>query len=344
MTRGRRRQIGAHYTSERDILKLIRPLFLEGLRAEFDAAMADKSTRARARLDELHRKLASLRFLDPACGCGNFLVVAYRELRALELDILKERYGTQQALSFNEVSSLSTVDVNQFYGIEIEEWPARIAEVAMWLMDHQSNMRVHEAFGQPFVRLPLKNSPHIRNDNALRMDWNELLPASECSYVMGNPPFVGHHYQTAEQKVDQQKILREIKARGVLDYVTNWYWRAGEFIYGSAIRAAFVSTNSICQGEQAGLFWNDLFSWFGIKITFAYQTFAWESEARGIAHVHVVIVGFAQKAVDPKYIYEITEDKVSQSLVDNISPYLVAGPDKALVPISKPLCDVPQMF
>lgn len=221
VTRGRRRQIGAHYTSERDILKLIRPLFLDGLRAEFDAAVADKSTRARARLDELHRKLASLKFLDPACGCGNFLVVAYRELRALELDILKQRYGGQQALSFNEVSSLSTVDVNQFYGIEIEEWPARIAEVALWLMDHQSNMRVHEAFGQPFVRLPLKNSPHILHANALRVDWNELLPAGECSYVMGNPPFVGHHYQTAEQKEDQQKILREIKARGVLDYVTN---------------------------------------------------------------------------------------------------------------------------
>ncbi len=178
--RGRRRQIGAHYTSERDILKLIGPLFLDELRAEFDGILADRSTRQRARLDELHRKLASLRFLDPACGCGNFLVIAYRELRALELDVLKERHGTQQALSFTEVSTLSTVDVNQFYGIEIEEWPARIAEVALWLMDHQSNMRVHEAFGQPFVRLPLKQSPHIRCGNALRMDWNELLPAGSA--------------------------------------------------------------------------------------------------------------------------------------------------------------------
>ncbi len=344
VTRGRRRQIGAHYTSERDILKLIRPLFLDGLRAEFEAAVADKSTRARARLDELHRKLASLKFLDPACGCGNFLVVAYRELRALELDILKERYGTQQALSFNEVGSLSTVDVNQFYGIEIEEWPARIAEVALWLMDHQSNMRVHEAFGQPFVRLPLKNSPHIRHGNALDSDWNAWLPACECSYVLGNPPFIGHHYQSDAQKADQKAVLREIEGRGVLDYVTNWYWRACEYIGDMAVQAAFVSTNSICQGEQAGVFWNGLFERFGVKITFAYQTFAWESEARGKAHVHVVIVGFARQPAGARFLFQNAGGEVARTAVENISPYLVAGPDRAFVPIPKPICEVPQMF
>ena len=344
LTDKERRRIGAHYTSERDILKVIRPLFLDALRAEFEAIRADRSSRKRVRLDELRQRLSTLRFLDPACGCGNFLVLAYRELRALELDILREQHGTQQALTFDEVNRLSTLDVDQFYGIEIEEWPARIAEVALWLMDHQSNMRIHEAFGQPFVRLPLKNSPHIRHANALRMEWGELLPAGECSYVLGNPPFVGHHYQSVEQKIDQQLVMRDVSAKGVLDYVCNWYVKASEYITGTRIQAGFVSTNSICQGEQAGILWTELFGRFAITITFAYQTFSWESEARGKAHVHVVIVGFASTATGPKWIYQ---EEVGDSLriaADNISPYLVPGPDRVFLPLSRPICHVPQMF
>src|SRR5665213_2395874 len=184
MTAPERRHIGAHYTSERDILKVIRPLFLDSLRAELSAAISDRSNRRRSRLDTLRDKLTTLKFLDPACGCGNFLVIAYRELRLLELDLLRQIYSQQGSLSLEEVYRLSQIDVDQFYGIEIEEWPARIAEVALWLMDHQMNMRIHEAFGQHFLRLPLRNTPHIHHANALPMDWNDVLPAAECSYCL----------------------------------------------------------------------------------------------------------------------------------------------------------------
>jgi hypothetical protein len=344
LTSTERRKIGAHYTSERDILKVIRPLFLDGLRADFDLIQADRSTRQRARLDEFRQRLSQLRFLDPACGCGNFLVIAYRELRALELEVLRAQHGAQQALSFDEVNRLSTIDVDQFYGIEIEEWPARIAEVALWLMDHQSNMRIHEAFGQPFLRLPLKNSPHILNANALRMDWNTLLPAEQCSYVMGNPPFVGHHYQSGEQKADQRVVMRDVKAQGVLDYVSNWYLIAANYIAGKRINVAFVSTNSVCQGEQAGILWGELFARFPLTISFAYQTFSWQSEARGAAHVHVVIVGLTESRNLRKYIYENAGDTTLRKLVSNISPYLVAGPNRVFLPRSSPLCEIPRMF
>lgn len=342
--KGERRQIGAHYTSERDILKVIRPLFLDRLKDEFEGAKADRSGRGPRRLSDLRQHLSTLRFLDPACGCGNFLVIAYRELRNLELDILLEQHGRQQALTLDEVNRLSTIDVNQFYGVEISEWPVRIAEVALWLMDHQSNIRIHEAFGQPFLRLPLRNSPHIRNDNALQMNWDDLLPRHECSFVLGNPPFVGHHYQNEQQKMDQQLVMRDIPARGVLDYVSNWYVKAAEYITGTSCGVAFVSTNSICQGEQAGILWTELFSRYGITITFAYQTFAWESEARGRAHVHVVIVGFSLEAPTAKVVFQTADDALLKTTADNISPYLVPGPDRAFLPIRRPICDVPQMF
>ena len=292
-----RRKVGAHYTSERDILKLIGPLFLDGLRAEFASIQADRSTRRRARLDELRQRLSTMRFLDPACGCGNFLVIAYREMRALELDILREPHGAQRVLSFDELNRLSTLDVNQFHGIEIAEWPVRIAEVALWLMDHQSNMRIHEAFGQPFLCLPLRNSPHIHCDNALRMGWNTLLSSSECSYVLGNPPFIGKSLMSGEQKSDMALVTREaggIAGSGVLDYVTAWYIKAAAYISGTSIEVAFVSTNSIAQGEQPGILWNYLFSQHQLTINFAYQTFAWTSEARGRAHVHVIIQCFSR--------------------------------------------------
>ncbi len=190
-----RRQIGGHYTNERDILKVIRSLFLDDLRAEFERAKSSK-----AELRRFHQKLARLRFLDPACGCGNFLVITYRELRSLEIEILKLLHpSTQREL---DIQHLSLIDVDAFYGVEISEWPARIAEVAMWLMDHQMNIRLSEAFGQLFVRLPLKKSPTIVCGNALRLDWKKILPPGQCSYVLGNPPFVGQSFQTAEQKED----------------------------------------------------------------------------------------------------------------------------------------------
>ena len=339
-----RRQQGAHYTSERDIMKVVRSLFLDDLRAEFALVKADRSSRRKARLDEFHERLARLKFLDPACGCGNFLVLTYRELRLLELEVLKERYGGDTTLKL-DLKAFCRVDVDQFYGLEISEWPSLIAEVAMWLLDHQMNLLVSETFGERLVRLPLKKSPRIRCDNALRLDWRQFLPPAECSYVLGNPPFVGHHYQSAGQKSDQQLVLAAIEARGVLDYVSNWYVKAAEYIQSTRIRCAFVSTNSITQGEQAGLLWNHLFQHYRLKILFAHRTFSWMSDARGKAHVHVVIVGFGTVDAVPKPIYDYDSDseKSTLSTVRNISPYLVEGPDRAVSTRTDPICSVPKM-
>ncbi len=199
-----RRQQGAHYTSERDIMKVIRSLFLDDLRAEFDTIRGDRSNRRTSRLQAFHDHLRSLRFLDPACGCGNFLVLAYRELRLLELDLLRELHPTGQQVF--DVGDLIRVDVDQFHGIEYAEWPARIAEVAMWLMDHQMNQRVSEVFGYTFQRLPLRTTPHIVQGNALRIDWKEVLPPSDGVFVLGNPPFVGKQYRTPEQQADMAAV------------------------------------------------------------------------------------------------------------------------------------------
>ena len=201
-----RRQIGGHYTSERDILKVVRALFLDDLRAEFQRIKGNKN-----QLRQFHQKLAGLRFLDPACGCGNFLVITYRELRLLEIEVLTALYGDEQQQL--DIHNLSLVDVDAFFGIEISEWPARIAEVAMWLMDHQMNVRLSEAFGQYFVRLPLRKSPTIVVGNALRLDWKEILPPEQCSYVLGNPPFVGKQFATAEQKADMDLVCGNVERR-----------------------------------------------------------------------------------------------------------------------------------
>jgi hypothetical protein len=334
--------MGAHYTSERDIMKVVRSLFLDELRAEFDTLKADRSTRRKSRLDEFHNKLRSLKFLDPACGCGNFLVLTYRELRRLELDLLRELHGGQQ---FTEVGNAIKVDVDQFYGIELSEWPVRIAEMALWLMDHQMNVEVAEAFGQTFRRLPLKNTPHIVQGNALRIDWNTFLPKEQCSYILGNPPFVGKQYATAEQKQDMELVCGTVKGSGVLDYVTGWYFKAGEYVQGTTIIVGFVSTNSITQGEQVGILWNALFARYHLKIHFGHRTFAWQSEARGKAHVHVVIIGFAVFDTTRKrlYDYEADGERVTVTIPNNISPYLVNGSDVVVLSRSKPLCDVPDI-
>ncbi|MFO1487009.1 MAG: DNA methyltransferase [Verrucomicrobiota bacterium] len=337
-----RRQIGAHYTSERDILKVARSLFLDDLRAEFEARKKDKSTGRIARLEEFHKKLCSLRFLDPACGCGNFLVITYRELRQLELETLQELFGGQRELTLDEVNRVSAVDVHQFYGIEIEEWPSRIAEVAMWLMDHQMNVKISEAFGQLYQRLPLKKSPHIHCANALRKDWREVLPPDQCSYVLGNPPFVGKQYMTSEQNADMELVCGDVKGHGLLDFVTAWYFKAAEYIKGTQIVVGFVSTNSITQGEQVGILWKALFQ-HGLKIHFGHRTFPWVSEARGMAHVHVVIIGFAAVDSVNKRIYDYESDSVTVAKAKNISPYLVEGSDKVVTKSSKPLCNVPEI-
>jgi hypothetical protein len=346
-----RRQIGAHYTSERDILKVARSLFLDDLRAEFEARKQDRSTGRKARLAEFHKRICDLRFLDPACGCGNFLVVTYRELRQLELETLEElltveakgQRRLQRELTLDEVNRLSQVDVDQFYGIEIEEWPARIAEVALWLMDHQMNQKISAAFGQLYQRLPLKKSPHIHCANALRLDWKEVLPPDICNYVLGNPPFVGAKFQTNAQRADMDAIAGDVENHGLLDLVTGWYFKAADYIRGTRIVVGFVSTSSISQGEQAGTLWNYLFQHFPAKIHFAHRTFAWASEARGKAHVHVVIVGFAEFDTPNKRIYDYETEKATVTPAKNISPYLVEGTDLAITNRSKPICNVPEM-
>lgn len=331
-----RRQIGAHYTSERDILKLVRSLFLDELRSEFAAVQGNKK-----RLDEFHQKLGRLTFFDPACGCGNFLVVTYRELRLLELEVLKKLHGRQKVTNIHD---LSRVDVDAMFGIEINEFPARIAEVALWLVDHQMNQRLSEAFGQYFVRLPLTKSATIRQANALRIDWREVLPPERCTYVLGNPPFVGAKYQTAEQRGDIDAVAGEVKNTGLLDYVCGWYFKAAHYIEGTSISAAFVSTNSITQGEQVGILWSELFR-HGVRVRFGHRTFAWQSEARGKAHVHVVIVGFSTNDTSSKWIFDYENDPDMPTVVSarNISPYLVEGPDTVVVNRSKPLCAVPEI-
>lgn len=337
-----RRNLGAHYTSERNILKLIRPLFLDELRAEFERVKGNRN-----RLFEFHKKLRGLTFLDPACGCGNFLVVAYRELRLLELEVLRAaRTSGQLAL---DVHSLVQLDVDQFHGIEIEEFPAQIAQVALWLTDHQMNLRVSEEFGLYFARIPLRTSPHIVHGNALRMDWSEVLPAERCSYVMGNPPFVGAKFMDDAQRADTAAVFAGIDNAGLLDFVAAWYVQAARYISplpraGAGVRAAFVSTNSICQGEQVGVLWGWLLA-HGMKIQFAHRTFQWSNEARGVAAVHCVIVGFGAEDRGDKRIFDYEDIRGEPRVLDaqNINPYLVDAPDVLIAKRSSPISRVPEM-
>jgi hypothetical protein len=296
-----RRHLGAHYTTEKNILKLIGPLFLDELRAEFH-----RVKHQRKRLAEFHQRLAHLKFLDPACGCGNFLVIAYRELRALELDILRILYPDRRAASLDVAEFNILCNVDQFYGIELEEFPAQIAPTALWLMDHQMNLQVSEEFGFYFARLPLQKSATIVNANALQLDWREIVPPHELNYILGNPPFGGKQHQDEEQKAEMARVFADLPGAGVLDFVAPWYRKAaGYMAENPAIKTAFVSTNSITQGEQVSVLWPDLFK-RGIKINFAHRTFQWSSEARGKAAVHCVIIGFALHEVAEKRIFDYT--------------------------------------
>ena len=334
-----RRQQGAHYTSERDIMKVLRSLFLDDLRAEWERLKTDRSSRRRASQNAFHQRLRSLQFLDPACGCGNFLVLAYRELRVLEIDVVRELTtgaGGQQLLPI--------VNVDQFHGLEYSEWPVRIAEVALWLMDHQMNQLASEVFGQPIDRLPLTSSPHIVQANALRKDWNEILPREQCSFVLGNPPFIGKKARNVEQQADMEIVWSGLQGAGTLDYVTCWYRKAADYIQNIRIPVAFVSTNSISQGEQVGILWDFLFQQYGLKIHFAHRTFKWMSEARGMAHVHVVIIGFSNTDRSAKRIYDYAEgnDNATVSEATNINPYLIAANNVTLRNRQTPISNIPE--
>ncbi|HQD99775.1 MAG TPA: N-6 DNA methylase [Novosphingobium sp.] len=291
-----RRAKGAHYTTEANILKVIGPLFLDDLKAELEAIKARRTGRDKE-LAKFQDKLTRLTFFDPACGCGNFLVIAYREIRRLELEALRAQYGDQQI----DAALLARVTVDQFYGIEYQEFPARIAEVAMWMMDHIANNEINEAFRLNYARIPLKDSAHILHGDALETDWSSLLPPQRCSYIMGNPPFVGAKFQSEFQRKQVRAVAGLGGSGGTLDYVAAWFIKAGQFCaVNRRIRIAFVSTNSICQGEQVAQLWPILFDRHGLEIAFAHRTFSWGSEARGKAHVHVVIVGLAHRDHEPE--------------------------------------------
>lgn len=345
----KRRQLGAHYTAEKNIMKVVRSLFLDELRAEFEAAKKDKSGRGPNRLRDLQKKLAALKIMDPACGCGNFLVVTYRELRQLELEILIELHANELAEIQHEfaldVTQLSQINVDQMYGIEIEEFPARIAEVALWLADHQANVLLSEAFGQFYRRIPLRKSPHIHVANALRKDWREVLPPEQCSFILGNPPFVGKKEQNEVQKEDMEMAWGDVQGAGVLDFVTGWYRKAANYMSGTKVVTAFVSTNSITQGEQVPILWSELLQQNHVQIHFAHQTFAWQSEARGKAHVHVVIIGFAEYTPSKRTIFEyddINSDPVPVTAV-HINAYLVDSQVRFVTRRMKPLSQVSEM-
>ena len=288
-----RRAQGAHYTTEKNILKVIEPLFLDDLRAEFQRLKARRDSRRRPELLRFQERLGRLRFFDPACGCGNFLIVAYRELRQLEIELLQEVYSEGQLDALAQ--SLSVVNVDRFHGIEIGEFPARIAETALWMMDHIMNNRLSLAFGLTYARIPLETSPNIVHGDALETDWAEVLPPGECSFVFGNPPFVGAKYQTEEQRAQVRRIAALGKTGGTLDYVAAWFVKAGEYVRAGNARIGFVATNSITQGEQVAQLWPILFDRCKLEIAFAHRTFAWGSDARGKAHVHVVVLGLDQR-------------------------------------------------
>lgn len=340
-----RRALGAHYTSERNILKLINPLFMDALREEFESIQYDKSNRKEGRLQAFHKKLSELTFLDPACGCGNFLVVAYRELRRLELSVIAEREkmemqssGTKWMLSANDVC---LVNVNQFYGIEIEEFPAQIAQVAMWLIDHQMNIEAGSYFGEAYARIPLTASATIVCGNALQLDWESVVPKDKLSYIMGNPPFVGARNMSKEQKEDLMRVFEGLKNAGDLDFVAAWYGKAAAHMQGTDIQSAFVSTNSICQGQVVAILWKHIMHDLSCVINFAYRTFKWSNEARGNAAVHCVIIGFSRnKKQNQKFI--INEQNLLIQ-ANHINGYLVDAADIFVENRSKPLCKVPEM-
>lgn len=333
-----RRNLGAHYTSEENIQKLIKPLFLDGLWTEFE-----KIKKNRNRLFEFHKKLRGLRFFDPACGCGNFLVITYRELRLLELEVLRAAHGDGQQML--DIHQLVAVDVDQFYGIEIEDFPAQIAQVALWLVDHQMNLMVSEEFGAYFARIPLTHSATIIHGNALQLDWAEVLIPERCSYLLGNPPFVGAKFMNDAQREDTRAVFAGIDNAGLLDFVAAWYVKAARYMaVNPAIRAAFVSTNSITQGEQVGALWGWMLAQ-GVKIHFAHRTFSWNNEARGKAAVHCVIVGFGLQDSVEKVIFEYEDIKGDAHAVKaaNINPYLVDAPDVVLQKRTKPIVNFAEM-
>jgi type I restriction-modification system DNA methylase subunit len=328
-----RRELGAHYTSERNILKVIQPLFLDELHREFEQAVT------KPKLQVLYDKLHTLKFFDPACGCGNFLVIAYRELRRIENDVIAKLFFTGEQGGLLDIKGHCKVNIEQFYGIEIDEAAVHIARVAMYITDHQLNLESGSRFGETRATVPLVATPHIHCGNALRIDWNDVIKAEDCNYVFGNPPFIGHQWRTAEQVEDMNLVWGTEGKFGRLDYVTCWYKRIADYIEGNSnILSALVSTNSIAQGEQVAILWANLLS-HGITINFAHQSFKWSNEGRGVAAVHCVIIGFSKLENKNKKLFSYPDGLAKNfvlNIVSQINPYLVNAPTILLPSRSSP--------
>jgi hypothetical protein len=344
-----RRQGGEHYTSENHILRVIDPLFLDELESELETIKKKAGTAKNKALDAYVEKLSQLTFFDPACGCGNFLVVTYREIRRLELEALQELYKDSSG-AFGAALG-SRVTVHQFYGIEIEEYSVRIAEVALWMMDHITNIELSIALNTDFRRIPIQDKPNVHHADALDMDWNTVLPAKECSYVFGNPPFLGAKIQSESQRGQVRRIANLGKSGGTLDYVCAWYLKTGAYVQGTKARIAFVSTNSITQGEQVAQLWPLLFHTYGLEISFAHRTFEWSSDAKGKAHVHVVIIGLTLASDEPKvkrlFSYSDIRALPTESQHAKLSPYLIdasrlADPYVTISEAGKPINGLPK--
>lgn len=343
MDEDERHDLGAHYTSEENILRVIKPLFLDALYADFSTAqqLKDRKTR-KQRLDALHDRIAGLNFLDPACGCGNFLVIAYRELRRLEHRVVA---ASLEGTTLVDLGELLRVRVEQFAGIEIEEFPSQIATTALWLTDHQMNREASRTLGTHYVRLPLTDGAAIRRGDALELDWADVIAPTDLDYVLGNPPFLGSRTMDKTQKAQVRRIAKGVGQAGFLDYVTAWYLKTDELMNANpAIQAAFVSTNSISQGEQPGILWNRLHR-NGTRITFAHRTFRWRNGAKGVAAVHCVIVGFGRTLPRTPELYYYTDiaGEPSLQLVDAISPYLVAGTEYVVTNRENQISGAPKM-
>ena len=311
---------------------------MDDLWKEFESIKDNKN-----KLPEFHKKLSTLKFLDPACGCGNFLVITYRELRLLELEILRASNKTGQRVF--DVREIIHLDVDMMCGIEYEEFPARIAEVAMWLIDHQMNMQISNEFGQYFVRLPLKKSAKIIHADALETDWENVVSKNELSFIIGNPPFIGSKIMKQSQRDQIVKEFDNADGSGVLDYVTGWYIKAAKYIQNIKIKVAFVSTNSIVQGEQTSILWGQMLNKYKIKIHFAHRTFKWSNEAKGNAAVYCVIVGFANYDTNSKSIFEYEDirGEAHEIKAKNINPYLVDAKDIFVGKRRKPICNIPEI-
>jgi hypothetical protein len=334
-----RRGLGAHYTSEENILKVLNGLFLDDLRSELD-----RIGRNIRRLEDLHRRLGEIRVFDPACGCGNFLAIAYRELRMIELEILRRTRDGQHSVT--TIESILRINVDQFYGIEIQQYPTEIARVALWLTDHIMNMEAANEFGQYVNRLPLETLPNIVCANSLEYDWAQLIAPSDDTYVVGNPPFIGKGNLNSQQTQDRITITDGIASAGSLDYVTCWYIRAAQYIQNTNCKVGFVATNSICQGEQVGILFGELLGTYGIHLHFAHQSFLWSSEMRGAASVTVVIIGFGTVEPTNRTIHTYSSPTATPTSVaaSNISPYLNDEENFLIGNLTTPICAVSNIY